>query len=164
MSARRRRPAGDPISGQGRKVLGQAVLGRWCGFAGVVIAVVGLAGCDPARNPAWELAGHPGLLQAIGVYYERNAWEENGRCTAPLLEGVTRAEVLAEDEDQLVIRVRYRYRDSIRDRPRVRSGAAGLFRECAGFAVRTFTIAKEPEGLVVVGMDGPQRPLATPTG
>ena len=112
---------------------------------------------DPAQNPAWELAGHPGLLYDIQLFYQRNALEENGRCTRPLFEGVTRSEVLAEDDEQLVIRLNYRYRDSIRDERR-----AGMFRECTGFASRTFTIANSAGELSVVGMDGPQRRRRAP--
>ena len=107
---------------------------------------------DPAQNPAWELAGHPGLLYDIQLYYQRNALEENGRCTRPLLQGVTRSEVLAEDDEQLVVALTYRYRDSLRDERRL----GGMFRECQGFATRTFTIAKADGELSVVGMDGPQ--------
>ena len=132
--------------------------------AGIVTAVLCLAACssDPAQNPAWTLAGHPGLLYWIRFYYERNALEENGRCTAPLLEGVSRSEILVEDQDQLVIRLDYRYRDRIRDEPRFRSGALPFLRECQGFASRTFTIAKGPEGLRVLGMDGPQKRRRAP--
>ena len=74
-------------------------------IAGIVGTLLWLAACigDPAQNPAWTLAGHPGLLYWIKFYYERNALEENGRCSAPLLEGVSRSEVLAEDQDQLVV-------------------------------------------------------------
>jgi len=92
--------------------------------ARVVIAAAMLFACagDPAQNPAWQLAGHPGLLFPIKVYYERNALEENGRCTAPLLEGVSRSEVLADDQDQLVVALAYRYRDRIRDEPRAPRG------------------------------------------
>ena len=107
---------------------------------------------DPAQYPAWELAGHPGLLYDVKLYYQRNALEENGRCTFPLLEGVSRSEVLAEDDEQLVIGLTYRYRDSMRDERRL-----GLSRECAGFARRTFTIAKADGELIVAGMDGPQK-------
>jgi hypothetical protein len=117
---------------------------------------------DPAQNPASTLAGHPGLLYWIKFYYERNALEENGRCTAPLLEGVTRSEVLAENQDQLVIRLDYRYRDFIRDEPRAPSGRLPFIRECEGFASRVFTIAKGPEGLAVAGMDGPQKRRRAP--
>jgi hypothetical protein len=112
---------------------------------------------DPAQSPAWELAGHPGLLYDVKLYYERNALEENGRCTFPLLEGITRSEVLAEDDEQLVIALTYSYRDSMRDERR-----AGLFRECTGFAGRTFTIAKADGELSVAGMDGPQKRRRAP--
>lgn len=133
-------------------------------IAGIVSTVLWLAACigDPAQNPAWTLAGHPGLLYWIRFYYERNALEENGRCTAPLLVGVSRSEVLAEDEDQLVVALVYRYRDSIRDEPRAPSGRLPMFRECEGFASRTFTIAKGEDGLVVAGMDGPQKRRRAP--
>lgn len=114
---------------------------------------------DPAQNPAWELAGHPGLLYDIQLYYQRNALEENGRCTRPLFQGVTRSEVLAEDDEQLVVALTYRYRDSLRDERRL----GGMFRECQGFATRTFTIAKADGELSVVGMDGPQRRRRAPT-
>jgi hypothetical protein len=117
---------------------------------------------DPAQNPAWELAGYPGLLYEIKFYYERNALEENGRCTAPLLEGVSRSEVLAEDDDQLVIRLSYRYRDFIRDEPRLPSGQLPMFRECRGFASRTFTIDKTGGEMTVAGMDGPQKRRRAP--
>jgi len=132
--------------------------------AGIVTTMLWLVACvgDPAQNPAWTLAGHPGLLYWIRFYYERNALEENGRCTAPLLEGVSRSEVLAEDQDQLVIRLDYRYRDRIRDEPRFPSGGLRFLRECQGFASRTFTIAKGPEGLRVVSMDGPQKRRQAP--
>lgn len=134
-------------------------------IAGWLSAALWLVACvgDPAQNPAWELAGHPGLLYWIRFYYERNALEEDGRCTAPLLEGVSRSEVLAEDDEQLVIRLTYRYRDAIRDERRLglRRGP-GLWRECEGFASRTFTIAKTDDELVVAGMDGPQKRRRAP--
>ena len=38
----------------------------------------------------------------------------------------------------------------------------GLFRECEGFASRTFTIAKADGELNVAGMDGPQRRRRAP--
>lgn len=128
-------------------------------IAGLVSAALWLVACagDPAQNPAWELAGHPGLLYDVKLYYERNALEENGRCTFPLLEGVSRSEVLAEDDDQLVIGLAYRYRDMMRDERRL-----GLFRECEGFASRTFTIAKADDELIVTGMDGPQKRRRAP--
>jgi hypothetical protein len=128
-------------------------------IGGLVSGPLWLLACafDPAQSSAWELAGHPGLLYDVSRYYQRNALEENGRCTAPLFEGVTRSEVLAEDDERLVIGLTYRYRDSIRDERR-----AGMFRECEGFASRTFTIAKADGELNVAGMDGPQKRRRAP--
>jgi hypothetical protein len=127
----------------------------------LVSTLIGLAACagDPAQNPAWELAGHPGLLYWVRFYYERNALEEDGRCSSPLLEGVSRSEVLAEDDEQLVIRLTYRYRDFMRDKPRL----PGFFRECEGFAMRTFTITKAGDELRVTAMGGPQKRRRAPT-
>jgi hypothetical protein len=126
-------------------------------IACLVGAPLWLFACAADQNPAWELAGHPGLLYQVKLYYEQNALEENRRCTRPLLEGVSRSEVLAEDDDQLVIELTYRYRDSIRDEPRSPSGQLPMFRECEGFATRTFTISKADDELIVTGMSGPQK-------
>jgi hypothetical protein len=128
-------------------------------IAGIVATVLWLATCsgDPAQNPAWTLAGHPGLLYWVKFYYERNALEENGRCTAPLLEGVSRAEVLSEDQDQLVVALVYRYRDALRDEPRAPSGRLPFFRECTGVASRTFTIATGGDHPTVISMNGSQK-------
>jgi hypothetical protein len=134
---------------------------RMAYLPGALFWVAGCAG-DPAQNPAWELAGYPGLLYDIKFYYERNALEENGRCTAPLLEGVSRSEVLSEDDDQLVIGLTYRYRDFLRDEPRLPSGQLPMFRECRGFASRTFTIDKTGGELAVAGMNGPQKRRRAP--
>ena len=133
-------------------------------IACLMSAPLWLAACatDPAQYPGWELAGHPGLLYDVQLYYQQNALEENGRCTRPLLEGVSRSEVLAEDDEQLVIRLTYRYRDSIRDEPRAPSGRLPMFRECEGFATRTFTIAKAEDELIVAGMSGPQKRRRAP--
>lgn len=122
---------------------------------GLLVAALCFAGCagDPAQNPAWNLAGHPGLLYDIKLFYERNALEENGRCTRPLLEGVSRAEVLSEDDQQIVLALTYRYRDLMRDERRL----GRPFRECEGFARRTFTVAKTGDGFTVTEMGGPQK-------
>jgi hypothetical protein len=133
-------------------------------IAGTIAALIWLAACvgDPAQNPAWTLAGHPGALYWVKFYYERNALEENGRCTAPLLEGVSRAEVLSEDQDQLVVALVYRYRDALRDESRAPSGALPFFRECTGVASRTFTIATGGEHPTVTAMNGPQKRRQAP--
>ena len=141
-----------------------AMIWRTLKIACAISGPIWLLACttDPAQMPAWELAGHPGLLYQVKLHYQQNALEENGRCTRPLLEGVTRSEVLAEDDDQLVVRLTYRYRDSIRDEPRSPSGVLPMFRECTGFASRTFTITKADYELIVAGMDGPQKRRRAP--
>ena len=84
-------------------------------------------------------------------------WKRTVAAPSSLFEGVSRSEVLAEDDEQLVIALDYRYRDSMRDERRV-----GMFRECEGFASRTFTIAKADGQLSVAGMDGPQKRRRAP--
>jgi hypothetical protein len=123
---------------------------------------LGLAGCawDPAQSPAWELAGQPGLLLEVKHHYERRATEENGLCTSPIMEGVTRSEVLEEDDQHLRVWLAYYYRDYLRDGDDCserRPLRCGVMRECRGFGERTFTIDKGQGGLAVVEMSGPQR-------
>jgi hypothetical protein len=127
----------------------------------LVSTSIWLAACagDPAQNPAWDLAGQPGLLYWVRFYYERNALEEDGRCSSPVLEGVSRTEVLAEDDEQLVIRLTYRYRDfSVTSR-----GCWGFLRECEGFSIRTFTVTRTGGELRVSAMGGPQKRRRAPT-
>jgi hypothetical protein len=81
-------------------------------------------------------------------YYEARATEENGRCRAPLLDGVLNTTVLQDDPQRLVVRMRYLYRDH----------TAELRGACIGFGDRTFTIDKGPDGLTVVDMSGEQHP------
>jgi hypothetical protein len=128
---------------------------------------LGLAACgDPRDNPAWRLGGEPGLLFAIKQYYELNALEENGRCTAPLLEGVTHSEVSEADPGRLEVELGYAYRDAFRsgdDCSRLRPLRCGVMRACQGFAERHFVIAEDKsrdrlqDQLRVVAMSGPAR-------
>ena len=76
----------------GREAGGSAATRRRWGWPGLLI--LGLAACgDPRDNPAWTLGGEPGLLFIVKQYYELNAFEENGYCPNPLLEGVTHSRV-----------------------------------------------------------------------
>jgi hypothetical protein len=129
-------------------------------FAALMMLLSLCASCDPTEMRAWELAGEPGLLFQVQQHYERNALEEGGRCTAPLLQGVTRTEMLEDTPEQMVLRLKYSFRDRIRDGGSCsdrRRGRCGMMRECRGFAQRTFTIARTDDGLEVVGMSGAQR-------
>jgi hypothetical protein len=107
------------------------------------------AACNGLSPRAPEsLAGVPDLRPVVQRYYEARATEENGRCRAPLLDGVLNATVLQEDAQRLVVRIRYLYRDH----------TAELRGACIGFGNRTFTIDKGQGGLMVVDMSGAQHP------
>lgn len=130
-------------------------------LAGVV--TIGLCGLWAAacaqleQSSVWELAGHPGLLLKVKQYYERNALEQGGYCPSPLLEGVTRSQVISETPDQLVVRLTYYYRDATKECEEDDPLVCTPFRACKGFAQRTFTIAKHGDALSVAEMSGPQR-------
>jgi hypothetical protein len=116
---------------------------------------------DPKSNPAWELAGEPGLLYEVKRYYEHHAVEEGGLCTRPLLDGATGYRVVEDTKGQLVVDLTYYYRDLVRDEDddcsRLFPGRCFIMVPCRGFAERTFTINRTAEGPNVVGMSGPER-------
>ncbi len=133
----------------------------------VLMGVGFLAACstNPSKNPAWELAGHPGLLYQIKSYYEDNALEEGGRCGALILEGVTSTRVVDDGSDKLVIDIGYYYRDYVRggdDCSPFRPLRCGVMSECRGFGQRTFTVTKQDDALKVVGMSGEQKKPRAP--
>jgi hypothetical protein len=118
---------------------------------GIVPALLALtlAACNGLSPSAPEsLAGVPDLRPVVQRYYEARATEENGRCRAPLLDGVLSASVTQQDAQRLVVQVRYLYRDH----------TAELRGACIGFGNRTFTIERGPDGLMVVDMTGAQHP------
>jgi hypothetical protein len=132
---------------------------RALGRALLVLGPLLLGACDPTRNPAWTLGGEPGMLFTIKQYYELNALEEGGRCSAPLLEGVSRSRVVEDAPGRFEIDLAYYYRDMIRGddcRPLPNAGC-GVLRECRGFAERSFVVAREPDGLAVLEMSGPKK-------
>lgn len=136
----------------------------WSRFAGVLAMALTLSGSactDPTRMPGWELLGEPGLLFWVKQYYERHAVEENGICTRPLLDGATRARLIEETEEELVVELTYYYRDRIRDPDEdcnlINRTHCFVMVRCRGFGERTFTVAKTTDGLEVVDMSGPQR-------
>jgi hypothetical protein len=116
---------------------------------GFPLLALALAACSSLSPGAGQsLAGVPDLRPVVQRYYEARATEENGRCRAPLLDGVLSATVLQDGPQRLVVRVRYLYRDH----------TAELRGACIGFGNRTFTIDKGPEELTVVDMSGAQHP------
>ena len=104
-----------------------------------------LAACavDLGQQQAWSLEGRPMLLRAIQQYYERFASEDRGRCRNVLMDGVSRSELVSEDQDRVVVNVRYRYRSTSR-------GERG--RGCGGFGERTFETMRNGDRYDVVSM------------
>ena len=132
---------------------------RTLGLALLTVAALALGACDPKRNPAWTLGGEPGLLFTVKQYYELNALEEGGTCSAPLLEGVTRSRVVEDEPGRFDVDLGYYYRDMIRGddcRPLPNAGCSAL-RECRGFAERSFVVGKEADRLRVLEMSGPRK-------
>ena len=131
---------------------------RSIGRALLAVGALVLAACDPTRNPAWTLGGEPGMLFTIKQYYELNALEEGGICSAPLLEGVTRSRVVEDEPGRFDVDLGYYYRDMIRDdcRPLPNAGCSAL-RECRGFAERSFVVGREADRLKVLAMSGPKK-------
>jgi hypothetical protein len=114
-----------------------------------VLFALTLAACSaPSPGVPQSLAGVPDLRPVVQRYYEARATEENGRCRAPLLDGVLSASVTQQDAQRLVVQVRYLYRDH----------TAELRGACIGFGNRTFTIERGQGGLMVVDMTGAQHP------
>lgn len=137
----------EPINNDPRRSRGRpwapVALGAWL-----------LAACTGAGPwaQAWDLEGHPGLLLQVKQFYEARGRERNGICKTPLLDGVSRSEVISDDGEQLMIALRYYFRDT--------SGREFGIRRCRGFGQRTFTIARQAtdagETLQVVAMTGEQ--------
>jgi hypothetical protein len=118
---------------------------------GIVPALLALtlAACNGlSPGTPQSLAGVPDLRPVVQRYYEARATEENGRCRAPLFDGVLSARVTQQDAQHLVVQVRYLYRDQ----------TAELRGACIGFGNRTFTIERGQGGLMVVDMTGAQHP------
>jgi len=114
-----------------------------------------------------SVLGHHGLDREISRFYERRAWEANATCPLPDMEAIVRAEVIEENDDQLVALIRYVWRDDARDDDdsRLRTGGhvgIGGGHGCRGVGERRFTFDKVGDDLHVVAMSGSQRP--TPLG
>ena len=123
-----------------------------------LLGLLALAACDPRKNPAWTLGGEPGLLFTIKQYYELNALEEGGTCSAPLLEGVSRSRVVEDEPDRFTVDLTYYYRDMIRDDcDALPNAGCRAIRECQGFAARSFLVGREKDRLRVLEMSGPKK-------
>jgi hypothetical protein len=123
------------------------------------LGLLALAACDPYKSAAWTLGGEPGLLFVIKQYYELNALEENGYCRRPLLEGVSRSQVVEDPPGRFTVDIAYYYRDRTRDGDdcHLPNAPCLALRECQGFAERSFVVGKEKDRLEVLEMSGPKK-------
>jgi len=93
----------------------------------------------------------------IQSYYDAHAAEEAGKCPTPEMASITRRKVLASNERETVLRVRYSYADPSVDETRSWPHVLIAERECAGFAERNFTLLRRKTGYVVTDMSGERR-------
>jgi hypothetical protein len=121
---------------------------RWTalGFAGLGLWVAACAS-EPAQPRLPQVAASPAIIAAIRRYYESNAAEENNACSAPIMSGVSRSDVVSDSGGKLVVDVTYLYgnwahRGSMR---------------CRGTGSRQFTLTRAADGWQVIGMTGERR-------
>lgn len=109
-----------------------------------------LVGCAGTTIESTHFGPPAAIERAIRLHHERYASEGGGRCFRPYIDGFTKLTVLEDTPDRLVVHVRYFYRDRFQEGGQGEGGQV-----CTGFAERTFTLARSPDGdLVVVGMTG----------
>jgi len=120
------------------RIAGVAVLGLW------------LAACasEPAQTGGpLEVGERRPIIAAIRRYYESSAAEENNACSALLMNGVTRTEVVSDQDGKLVVDVTYFYSNNAH---------RGSMR-CRGTGNRQFTLTRSANGFQVVDMTGERR-------
>ena len=121
---------------------------------GLLLGALSLGGCA-MQGPA--VAGIPGLQWQIQRFYLDKATEEGGMCTAPVIRSITRSTILEETEEQLVLRIRYFWRDEQMRQDYELLPLTGSI-SCQGFAERDFTLARMSDGSFdVVEMTGEMR-------
>ena len=139
---RKRGRAAVPLARAARTTLPLALLLAACGYQGP------------------SVAGYAGLQNKIMWYYDSNALEQNATCTQPRMRSITRAQVIDETPQNVVMTIRYYWLDEGQIDTE-RDGlplAAPFLQRCNGFAERTFTFVKLTDGnLDVRSMSGPQR-------
>jgi hypothetical protein len=114
--------------------------------------IVLLAGCAATQIESGHFGPSADIERAIRSYYARHASDAGGRCFNPYIDGFTKLTVLEDTPDQLVVHARYFHRDRFRE-----GGANEGGQACTGFAERTFTLVRNPDGgLMVVQMTGEQ--------
>jgi hypothetical protein len=114
-----------------------------------------LAGCG-IQGPG--LAGYPGLQWKVISFYDRWAMEKAATCPQPRMQAVTRAEVVEETAERVVMNIRYHWIDEGQIDTDDGFGVMPALQRCDDWGERTFTFVKRTDGsLDVVAMTGPQR-------
>ena len=132
-------------------------------LAALTLLCVMVAGCQQYWRDSglWDIGEHKGLLLDISNYYHRHASEEGGYCRSPIMDGVTRAEIIEENDEKVWVTIRYHYRDFLKDGDdcdrKWRPLRCTIHRECRGFASRTFEAVRREAGYEVTEMAGPRR-------
>lgn len=108
-----------------------------------------LAACASDTRPVNvpEVGEQQQVVAAIRRYYESNAAEENNACSAPIMSGVSRTDVVSDSDGELVVDVTYTYGNY--------AHRASL--RCRGTGSRQFTLTRSVAGFRVVGMTGERR-------
>lgn len=126
--------------------------------AGIMLALAGCAGFSTTAVPDTSFAPGAPVQAAISTYYRDHAVEyDAGPCYRPYFDAITRAEVVEEDADHLVLDLRYSFRDRLRDDEDSNRIPPSSRRVCWGFESRQFTLGKETGVVRVTDMTGPQR-------
>ncbi len=117
------------------------------------ILLVACAGTLP------DPTGMPGGQLAIMSYYDSHATEQHASCTTPQMTAITRATVVQDTPQKLVLAIRYTYQPFSRGGGMTIDGKGHESRitGCSDFATRQFTLARTPGGVVVRSMTGEQR-------
>lgn len=116
---------------------------------------------------SWQgpgIAGYDGLQFRVISFYDARAMEENATCPQPRMRAVTRAQVVEETPERVVMNIKYAFEDEGQtdyDNDGFPPfGGGGFLNRCNGFGERTFTFARRTDGsLDVASMTGPQRRL-----
>jgi hypothetical protein len=127
------------------------------------LVLLPLGACAALASPVPDTAFGSGSATgaAVSSYYEDHASEDYARCNRPYFDAITRIDVLEDTPERLVIDLRYKYQDRLRDDENShvrRPGDIERSRKvCWGFESRQFTLEKAGDGIQVVEMTGPVR-------
>lgn len=129
--------------------------------ASCLTLLAALGGCA-SGGPG--IAGYDGLQFRVISFYDARAMEESATCPQPRMRSVTRAQVVEETPERVVMNIKYFFKDegqiNDNDDGFPQFGGGGFLNRCNGFGERTFTFARRTDGnLDVASMTGPQRRL-----